>query len=498
MNPSPPDWRTIVLDGGTVREAIPDPGRIVVWIPARSRRGLSVLGACRQRGSRGNRGVAGTVHHRSHVDPGPPAHRRTLGTALEPPGRFAATSGFPPSQWSRRRAMRRQTGRPDPGLAGKGRRSARSSTNPSTVARYRPDPKAGAEPLPRGHGLIATPGRLESNRPSTDATEPNPLAHMPRRSSPRHGRPGALDKEATALTDLGAILLNEGDSKGAIASLEQALAIARQIGDTARESDVLGNLGMAMLTIRQPGRARELFTQELAHARATPIDSPRNSHSNAWESPPGACAISTALSDYSTRPWRWHASSAIGIKRPICSGIKESSTPSSASAIRRSPRRKRPSPSSKAWEDRRPPPTAPTCRNIAWAWLTNHPSTVDRSAQAYLGGSIVASVMAGQTSTESQPTPRGPAARACSAWPCRPPRPWPASPVRVSRPTPPEVQHDACRRAPPASITPACAARFVAVSPTSKAVCSMKTARSANGRRDWAWVPIGRRGRPRC
>ena len=50
---------------------------------------------------------------------------------------------------------------------------------------------------------------------------------------------------------------------------EQALAITRELGDTARESDVVGNLGMAMLAVRQPERARELFEQELAHARAT-------------------------------------------------------------------------------------------------------------------------------------------------------------------------------------------------------------------------------------
>ena len=82
-------------------------------------------------------------------------------------------------------------------------------------------------------------------------------------------RTGARDKEATALTDLGMIDLNEGNAPGAISSLEKALAITREISDTARESDVLGNLGMAMLSVRQPERARVLFEQDLAHARAT-------------------------------------------------------------------------------------------------------------------------------------------------------------------------------------------------------------------------------------
>jgi tetratricopeptide (TPR) repeat protein len=81
-------------------------------------------------------------------------------------------------------------------------------------------------------------------------------------------RAGARDREATALTDLGAISLSEGNAKDAIESFEKALAITVELGDTARESDVAGNLGMAMLAVRQPERARALFERELAHARS--------------------------------------------------------------------------------------------------------------------------------------------------------------------------------------------------------------------------------------
>jgi tetratricopeptide (TPR) repeat protein len=80
-------------------------------------------------------------------------------------------------------------------------------------------------------------------------------------------REGARDKEATALTDLGVLTLNEGDGKSAIELLESALAIALELCDTARERDVVGNLGLAMLSVRQPDRARALFERELAHAR---------------------------------------------------------------------------------------------------------------------------------------------------------------------------------------------------------------------------------------
>jgi tetratricopeptide (TPR) repeat protein len=80
---------------------------------------------------------------------------------------------------------------------------------------------------------------------------------------------GDRPKEAAALTDLGVILLSEGDCRGAITALEQALALTRQLGDRAKESDVVGNLGMALLHIQQPSRAREHFEHALAYARST-------------------------------------------------------------------------------------------------------------------------------------------------------------------------------------------------------------------------------------
>jgi tetratricopeptide (TPR) repeat protein len=80
---------------------------------------------------------------------------------------------------------------------------------------------------------------------------------------------GDRAKEALALTDLGVIVLSEGDPRAAIPLFEQALALTRQLGDRAQESDVIGNLGMALLHVRQPVRAREFFEYELAQARST-------------------------------------------------------------------------------------------------------------------------------------------------------------------------------------------------------------------------------------
>jgi tetratricopeptide (TPR) repeat protein len=73
---------------------------------------------------------------------------------------------------------------------------------------------------------------------------------------------------ATATADLGIILLSEADAQGAIKALESALAISRELGDRAGQTDVIGNLGMALLAVGQPVRARALFEEEITDARA--------------------------------------------------------------------------------------------------------------------------------------------------------------------------------------------------------------------------------------
>jgi tetratricopeptide (TPR) repeat protein len=51
--------------------------------------------------------------------------------------------------------------------------------------------------------------------------------------------------------------------------LEEARTIARQLSDSALESDVLDNLGLAVLGTGQVRQALELFQQGLEHARST-------------------------------------------------------------------------------------------------------------------------------------------------------------------------------------------------------------------------------------
>jgi tetratricopeptide (TPR) repeat protein len=73
-------------------------------------------------------------------------------------------------------------------------------------------------------------------------------------------------REATALADLGAVLLHEGQLEASVKSLAEALAIVRQLGDRSREVDIMGNMGLIVLG-QDPARAWEIFNQGLGYAR---------------------------------------------------------------------------------------------------------------------------------------------------------------------------------------------------------------------------------------
>jgi len=79
---------------------------------------------------------------------------------------------------------------------------------------------------------------------------------------------GDRGKEASALTDLGVVQLSEGDAQGAIANLQSALELCRTLGDRDKGSDAVGNLGMAALAVGQPAQARDMFEQQLAYVRS--------------------------------------------------------------------------------------------------------------------------------------------------------------------------------------------------------------------------------------
>ena len=118
-------------------------------------------------------------------------------------------------------------------------------------------------------------GGVESR--AARAVEASPAASVEAKGSPREEaerrvaearRTTDRGQEATALADLGATQISEGNSAGALKSLEKALAIAREAGDPDREYDIIGNLGLALLGVGQPAKARQLFENALGYARS--------------------------------------------------------------------------------------------------------------------------------------------------------------------------------------------------------------------------------------
>ena len=88
---------------------------------------------------------------------------------------------------------------------------------------------------------------------------------------------GDRRQEAAALVDSGFVAIHHGDVRRALPLLNEALMIARQLGDRPLESDVLGNLGLAALSAGQlvPALARawrraNVFTSPALNSTALP------------------------------------------------------------------------------------------------------------------------------------------------------------------------------------------------------------------------------------
>lgn len=75
-------------------------------------------------------------------------------------------------------------------------------------------------------------------------------------------------QEAIALTDLGCLLVREGNATEGQRHLAQALELARQCNDTTLEYDALANLGTAELATGKFDEAVNTFEKVLVHARA--------------------------------------------------------------------------------------------------------------------------------------------------------------------------------------------------------------------------------------
>ena len=263
-----PDWRGFVLEEGILRETIPDVGRIVVW-----------LAVDRDARFQYWERIANVTRGEIAIEEGLCTTPATLIRARQKLG------GLVGRFWNRLRGSRRDRSFQIPNGATAEQCGDRQSDlvlawsqeqggilDESRIKSRWPE---AARTRRLGPSLFLVV--LRESRAGARAPVPQQTLLSPAESPRAHAeailsaarRNGARDKEATALTDLGAIQLNEGDVQGAILSLQKALEITREIGDNARESDVVGNLGMAMLADHQPETARYLFKQELEHAHAT-------------------------------------------------------------------------------------------------------------------------------------------------------------------------------------------------------------------------------------
>jgi tetratricopeptide (TPR) repeat protein len=259
-----PDWRSLVVDDGVLREPTPDPGRLVLWLPGGRDGGFRLWervgtvpraevtvagGVCaaaatsvpvRQRAG----GLIAKLFRRCRVPSGGQAWTLPDGTSAEQAGprQTGLVLAWAEDETTGLNEARVQSRWPA------GKRFRRVGDNLYLVAGVEP-PRPEAEPDP------APP-------PGCPRAQGEQLLAAARRAGDRRG-------EATALTDLGIMSLNEGDTSGAAARLQEALVIARELGDRAQEGDALGNLGLIALIGRQPETAERLFLQTLALARET-------------------------------------------------------------------------------------------------------------------------------------------------------------------------------------------------------------------------------------
>jgi tetratricopeptide (TPR) repeat protein len=256
-----PDWKKLALNPGVLPETVPDNNRIVLWLPGerdgafRYWERISSVANGEITVEQGICAIAAmSIHARQRV-PG------FFGKLLRlRPARGDRAWSLPNGE-SAEQSGQRQT---DFVLAW-----AQEETNllDETKIKSRWPQSKRIEKI--ADNLFVVSG-IESIEARSEAEPAQPPAN-PREQAEQllaaARKSGDRIKEVSALTDLGIILMGEGDAGQAIARLEEALAMVRQLGDRSRESDVLGNLGMAILAGGQPGRGLELFQQELALAR---------------------------------------------------------------------------------------------------------------------------------------------------------------------------------------------------------------------------------------
>lgn len=285
-----PDWRNLALDAGILPEPTPDDNRIVFWLPgsrdgefqnwerigtvARAEiaveEGLCATAAMSVQARQRVRGFLGKLFWRLQGAAGNQNWMLPNGEVAEQRGErqtdlvlvWAEDDTTPvdetriQARWPKSKQVRRIGGNLYlvSGVEPPGARNEDGKTAQQVAKNF----FSAAGMGPQGTRNAAVPPPPPQDRPREQAEQ---LLAAARKTGDRR-------RVATALTDLGMVVLQEGAAKQALTSFQEALALARQLGDRPLESDVLDNLGLAVLAVGQPRQALELFEQELSHARA--------------------------------------------------------------------------------------------------------------------------------------------------------------------------------------------------------------------------------------
>jgi tetratricopeptide (TPR) repeat protein len=254
-----PDWRTVALNEGVLREPIPESNRIVLWLPG-PREGLyqhwERIGNVPQAEIQEKQGICAVAALLIQ------ARQRVRGLFGKLFGRKPEGTGIwiLPNGESAEQSGERQT---DLMMVW-----AKEEANDLDATRIKSCWPQSNRCQRLGKNLFLV-GGVEQPAPAGEAEQLQGNPHEQAEQLLAAARAaGDRAKEASALTELGILHLRAGDARRALAFLEEAAAVARELGDRALESDVLSNLGMAALTVGQSQRALDLFNQELTYARA--------------------------------------------------------------------------------------------------------------------------------------------------------------------------------------------------------------------------------------
>jgi tetratricopeptide (TPR) repeat protein len=251
------DWHAVALEPGILRENVPEPNRLVAWLPGDAEAGARIWER-----------IGNVPGSESELTPGLFASAATLIRVRQP---IRGILGKLLHGWRRANDAPAWT-LPNGATAeqfGERRTDVllvwTDDTDSIDEARLRERWPAGQRFQRLGNSLYLVAGVAA---PAADAAPTGDSQAVANQLLEKARQAGDCGREVSALTDLGVLALRNKETPRALALLREALEIARQLEDRSHECDVLNNLGAAYLSAGQLAQARDCVEQELACARA--------------------------------------------------------------------------------------------------------------------------------------------------------------------------------------------------------------------------------------